>query len=166
MNMNNKKINAIELVINDKEEFYNSFNNKKLASDLGNYIYNEALIFNRNESFQINIKTNSDLTKNEKNEIVDMIREYFGLRIRETINYYKFNRLKKILLFLLGIILITISHFVSINNEFLISEVFLIIGWVAIWEVFDNILLVETKKKFKLNRYKKLVNCKINFENK
>lgn len=73
--MNNKKINAIELVINDKEEFYNSFNNKKLASDLGNYIYNEALIFNRNESFQINIKTNFDLTKNEKNEILDMIRE-------------------------------------------------------------------------------------------
>ena len=164
--MNNKKINAIELVINDKEEFCNSFNNKKLSSDLGNYIYNEALIFNRNESFQINIKTKFDLAKNEKNEMVDMIREYFGLRIRETINYYKFNRLKKLLLFLLGIILITISHFVSVNNEFLISEVFLIIGWVAIWEVFDNILLVETKKKFKLNRYKKLVNCKINFENK
>lgn len=164
--MNNKKINAIELVINDKEEFCNSFNNKKLSSDLGNYIYNESLIFNRNESFQINIKTKFDLAKNEKNEIVDMIREYFGLRIRETINYYKFNRIKKILLFLLGIILITISHFVSVNNEFLISEVFLIIGWVAIWEVFDNILLVETKKKFKLNRYKKLVNCKINFENK
>lgn len=164
--MENKRVNNIELIINEKEEIYNEFNNEKLSSNLGDYIYNEALIFNRNESFQINIKTNFDLTKNEKNEIVDMIREYFGLRIRETINYYKFNRLKKLLLFLLGIILITISHFVSINNEFLISEVFLIIGWVAIWEVFDNILLVETKKKFKLNRYKKLVNCKINFENK
>ena len=91
----NMKNNIIEVFIIDKEIFYNSFNNKKLSSDLGNYIYNEALIFNRNESFQINIKTKFDLAKNEKNEMVDRIREYFGLRIREPINYYKFNRIKK-----------------------------------------------------------------------
>ena len=64
------KNNIIEVFIIDKEIFYNSFNNKKLSSDLGNYIYNEALIFNRNESFQINIKTKFDLAKNEKNEIL------------------------------------------------------------------------------------------------
>jgi len=158
--------NMIEVFITDKQVFYNEFNSLRLSNSLGDYIYNEALIFKKNVDFQINIKTNFSLTKQEKNEIVDMIREYFGLLIKRTINYYKFNRLKKFLTFLLGIFLIAISQFVSINNIFLVSEIFLIIGWVAIWEVFDNVLFIEIKKKFKLNRYKKLVKCKIYFEEK
>lgn len=162
--MKNKIVNTIDIIINDKEDIYNNFNSSKLSSELGNYIYNQSVGYPIKEDIKINIKIEDEVTKNEKNDIVDMIREYFGLSIRETLIYYKYNNFKKITLFILGIILIYISHFVGTINDFLISEVFLIIGWVAIWEVFENILLVETKKKYKLKQFKKLVKCKISFE--
>lgn len=161
--MKSKNINVIDIIVSDKEDLYNNFNSKKLSSELGSYIYNQSLGYSINEEFKINIKVTGTLTNKEKNDIVDMIREYFGLSIRETLIYYKYNNFKKIVLFVLGIILIYISHFVGTINDFLISEVFLIIGWVAIWEVFENILLVESKKKFKLKRLKRLVKCKISF---
>ncbi len=161
--MKNKNINEINIIVKDKEDLYNNFNCYKLSSELGNYIYNQSLGYPINEEIRINIKTDSSLTDKEKNDIVDMIREYFGLSIKETLIYYKYNNFKKTLLFILGVILICLSHFIGILNDFLISEVFLIIGWVAVWEVFDNILLVETKKKFKLERFRKLVKCKIYF---
>lgn len=163
--MKNKIVNIIDIIIKDKEDIYNNFNSSKLSSELGNYIYNQSVGYPIKEDLRINIKIEDELTKNEKNDIVDMIREYFGLSIRETLIYYKYNNFKKMVLFILGIILIYISHFVGTINDFLISEVFLIIGWVAIWEVFENILLVESKKKFKLKQLKKLVKCKISFEN-
>lgn len=161
--MKNKNTNVIDIIINDKEDLYNNFNSSKLSSELGNYIYNQSLGYPINEKIKINIKVTESLTDKEKNAVVDMIREYFGLSIRETLIYYKYNNFKKVVLFILGIILIYISHFVGTINDFLISEVFLIIGWVAIWEVFENILLVESKKEFKLKRLKKLVKCKIYF---
>lgn len=163
--MKTKTVNIIDIIIKDKEDIYNSFNSSKLSSELGNYIYNQSLGYSLKEDIKINIKIDEEVTKNEKNDIVDMIREYFGLSIRETLIYYKYNNFKKAVLFILGVILIYISHFVDTINDFLISEVFLIIGWVAIWEVFENILFVETKKKFKLKQLKKLVKCKISFEN-
>lgn len=165
ISMKNKIVNIIDIIIKDKEDIYNNFNSSKLSSELGNYIYNQSVGYPIKEDLRINIKIEDELTKNEKNDIVDMIREYFGLSIRETLIYYKYNNFKKMVLFILGIILIYISHFVGTINDFLISEVFLIIGWVAIWEVFENILLVESKKKFKLKQLKKLVKCKISFEN-
>lgn len=161
--MKSKNINVIDIIVSDKEDLYNNFNSKKLSSELGSYIYNQSLGYSINEEFKINIKVTDILTDKEKNDIVDMIREYFGLSIKETLIYYKYNNFKKIVLFILGIILIYISHFVGTINDFLISEVFLIIGWVAIWEVFENILLVDSKKKFKLKRLKRLVKCKISF---
>lgn len=162
--MKDKKINIINIVVKDKDDLYNRFNNNKLSDDLGNYIYGQSLSYKIKEEIKINIKTEFELNGKEKNNLVDMIREYFGLNIKETLIYYKYNNFKKILLFILGIILICLSHFIEILNDFLISEVFLIIGWVAVWEVFDNILLVETKKKFKLERFRKLVKCKIYFD--
>ena len=92
-----------------------------------------------------------------------MIREYFGLTIKEYLIYNKSDNIKRIILTILGVLLICISHFVEVNNEFLISEVFLIIGWGAIWEVFDNMLLSNTKKKHNFSRLKRLVKSKIVF---
>lgn len=162
--MKERKVNTIEIVINDNEDFYNQFNSNKLSQDLGAYIYSQSLGYPVKDTLKISIKTKDKLSNEKKDNIVDMIREYFGLSIRETLIYYKYNKVKKILLFTLGVILICISHFIGVINDFLVSEVFLIIGWVAIWEVFENILLVETQKKFKLDRCRKLVKCKIVFE--
>lgn len=156
--------NIINLIIQNKEDFYDKFNTNRLSKELGDYLYNNSLQFSLKETLSISIITTFKLEKREQEEIVDMVREHFGLSVRETLNYYKFNRVKKLILFILGILLICCAHFTELRHDFIFSEVLLIIGWVAIWEVFENIILVETKKRFKLKYLKKLVKCKILFK--
>lgn len=155
--------NEINITIDNKNDFYNKFDNTKLSEDLGNYIHSQSLGMTLKNNFVINIKTSFKLSSKEINDITDMIRQYFGLQVQETLMYNKFDNLKRIFLSILGIILIFISHFVEIKNEFLISEVFLIVGWGAIWEVFDNVLLSNNKQKYNLKLLKKLVKSKISF---
>lgn len=155
--------NVINLTIQNKDDFYDKFNTYRLSKELGDYIYNNSLQFSLKDSLVIRVITTFQLEKKEREVIVDMIREYFGLSIRETLNYYKFNRVKKLILFVLGILLIFGAHFTQLLNNFIFSEVLLIIGWVAIWEVVENILLVETKKRFRLKYLQKLVKTKILF---
>ncbi len=155
--------NEINITIDDKDDFYNKFDNTKISDDLGSYIHSQSLGMPLKNNFAINIKTSFELSPKEINDITDMIRQYFGLQVQETLIYNKFDNLKRIFLSILGIILIFISHFVQIKNEFLISEVFLIVGWGAIWEVFDNVLLSNNKQKYNLKLLKKLVKSKISF---
>ena len=155
--------NVIDITINDKEDFYNKFDNTKLSEELGNYIHNQSLAFSSKYNYTINIKTDFELSHNEEVKITDMIREFFGLTIKEYLIYNKSDNIKRVILTVLGILLICFSHFVEISNEFIISEVFLIIGWGAIWEVFDNMLLSNTKKNHNLASLKRLVKSKIVF---
>ncbi len=162
--MKAKNNEIIEIVVDEKEDFYNQFNLHKLSSELGKYIYEQETGIPLKSNISIHIKTRFDLTAKEKNEIMDMIREYFGLNIQEMLNYEKYNSVRKVVLFILGIILIFISRMASQVSDYVIPEVFLIVGWVAICEVFENILFIQPQDRFKLLRYRKLVKCKIIFE--
>ena len=44
-----------------------------------------------------------------------------------------------------------------------IHELFLIFGWVAVWELIYDGLFTNYKAKIKRKRYKKLSNVKINY---
>lgn len=159
-----KKISeVINITIKNIDDIYSQFNSKKLSDELGSYIYNQSLSINLKKQLVIKFCTDSAYSDEENNFIKRIVKQYFEGIINETKNYYKYNRIKKIFLFMLGIVLIFLSHFVNIKNEFIISEVLLIIGWVAIWEVFDNILLVESKKRFKIKKCKQLISSKILF---
>lgn len=71
----------------------------------------------------------------------------------------KYDDYFRFLLLLLGIILIIISEIFSA----LLSELFLIAGWVVIWEVVYDILFTGIKRKQKLKIAQKLSTCEISF---
>lgn len=157
-----KKCSNIKIELKDKEKIYNAFDENKLSDDLGRYIYTQRSSFEINKDIEIDIYFYDNMSSNEKDNIVNMIHEYFKDSVKEMSYVEKQDRIKKILLLILGTILIFLSHLINLNNDFIISEILLIVGWVSIWEVFDNILFRETKRKFRLNIYKKLSICKIN----
>lgn len=159
-----KKIFEINVTIDNKEDIYNHYDKNQLSHNLGKYIYNQGSLYDLNKKVEINLELNDHFSDEEKENIKFMIKEYFKSGAKEMSTIVKEDRIKKILLFLLGIVLIIISHFVSLKDNFVISEIFLIVGWVSIWEVFDNILFKETKQYFRLNLCKKLSNCKINIK--
>ena len=159
-----KKSSNIKIEIRDQEKIYNDFDRSKLSDELGRYIYNQRSLYNINQKVGIDILLFDDISTYEELELQRMIHKYFKNKVKEMTQIEKQDTIKKILLFLIGTIIIFLSHNIHFKNDFIVTEILLIIGWVAIWEVFDIVLFRETKRKFKLNIYKKLSTCKINID--
>ena len=156
--------NVIRVDIDNKEDIYNKFNNEQISEELGDYIYNCAKMFPMNKKMIIYINNSVIFSNEEKDQLVDAIREYYGLFVRKQMFYTKFNRLKRVVLFLIGILLIVLSDSFSHITEFLIPELFLIAGWVAIWEAVYSILFVDNKVKLEIKKARQLSNCEIKFK--
>lgn len=159
-----KKTNYIVVDINNKNDLFNQFNKNQISNSLAQYIITNAKIGLPNKNIKIVINQNIALTTQEQKNLVNAIREYFGLRVREKTMYLRVNNTKQILLSIIGIILIVLSELLSMAFEYLIPELLLIAGWIAIWEVLDSILFVDSKTKIEKNIYKKLSVCEIDFQ--
>lgn len=159
-----KKTNYIVVEINNKENIFNKFNEKQISDGLAQYIITNAKKSLLGENIKLVIKQNILLTTQEQIKIVDAIREYFGLLVREKILYLRINNIKQTVLSIVGILLIIFSEFLSLTFDYLIPELLLIAGWIVIWEVLDSILFVDSKTKIGKKIYLKLSNCEIEFK--
>ena len=55
------------------------------------------------------------------------------------------------------------SYYLNTNNIYIIEELILILGWVAIWEVADYLLFEDTKNRIKSKRIDELTKATIKF---
>ena len=154
----------IEVMLNKKEDMVNKFNNNILADDLAKYIYDECTGMPLNRKVTIKINSTEKLTDDEKNKLVDMIRENFGLDVKENMMYIKYDNIKDLFLFLIGVLLIVIANLITNTNFLWLHEVILIISWLAIWESSYNFVFEDTKRRIKIKRLRKLSTCKIVFD--
>ena len=54
----------------------------------------------------------------------------------------------------------------TLTKPEIIKELILIIGWVAVWEVMDIAINIDSKQKYNKKIVNKLINCKITVNNK
>ena len=153
----------INVTINNKNSIKNIFNQEKLSNELSDYIYSECFGTPLKKHITLNIESNLSFSEDEKAKIIDIIRSSFGHQIRENMIHLKYDKIRAIYLFLTGLLFLTLSKWISSGNEFLFSEVLLIIGWVAIWEATYNFIFEDNKRRIEIKRLKKLTKCKINF---
>ena len=118
-----------------------------------------------NAKFSLLIDDKIGLNDKEKELLVDAIREYYGLKVRGKLLYNKYNNVKKTLLFAIGMILVLLSDLFNSIFTFLIPEMFLIAGWVAISEVVYSILFVDGKHMVETTKARKLTECEVKFKN-
>ena len=159
-----KKKNYIVVDINNKKDIFNKFNEKQISDGLAQYIITNAKKDFISKNVKLVIKQNVSLTTQEQEKMVDAIREYFGLLVREKILYLRINNVKQIVLSILGILLIIFSELLSMFFNYLIPELLLIAGWIVIWEALESILFVDSKAKIDKRIYLKLSNCEIDFK--
>ena len=157
--------NIIEVDIKSRDGIFNPFNENQISEELGNYIFRNSKKGEFNSKLIINIDNKILFTDDEKEKIVDAIREYFGLLVRTKLAYSRFNSVKKLGLFMIGIILMLLSNVTRDGLGFLIPEVVSIAGCVAIWEAVYIILFVDNKNRFEIRKLKELTMCEINFIN-
>ena len=149
----------INIDINNLEELENDYNKKHINKDLEEYIMECAKLMPRKE--KIELKINSNLNSIEQENAINLIHGYYKEKFKQYHLIDKYDDYFRIILLLLGILLIIISEqFTS-----LISELFLIAGWVVVWEIVYDILFTSIKRKRDLKLYKKLATCEIEFFN-
>lgn len=124
------------------------------------FIYNECYGEDYKNNIVINIYTKLKISKNEKNDMMDTIRRTFGLKVQDELYYYEKAKFKKTILFLIGIVLIVIYYLSFIE---VLSEIILILGWLAIWESVYSFLADSSKDYIRIYRLRKLASSHIYF---
>lgn len=141
----------IEINITNENELLNIYNKNIISETLDNYLITSL----EHRSLKENITINITGTKNEniKNIITNYYKEkYLYLKKIDTLDNYI-----RLVLFLIGVL----SIFMSKQFTNIVSEIFLIAGWVIIWEIIYDVLFSEIKRKKKARIYKTLSNAKI-----
>ena len=157
------KETIIEISFDEKDDYINQFNENKLSNNLSNYILDECKGKSLDNRITLNVKVNFKISTSDKEKFVTMIHENYKSDLEEYMLILKHSHLKKIIIFFIGVILIYLYYFQDISHNKVISEVILVIGWVAIWEVAYTWLFENSKNRLTIKRLKQLTRCKINF---
>lgn len=148
----------ITIKLNNLNDATNKFNENVLSNELATYIEENSKYAN-NEDISLTIIGLED----KDHELLNtLIHNYYLNKVKDLNKIDKYDDYFRFILLLLGIILIIISEQLTL----FLSELFLIAGWVVVWEVVYDILFTGIKRKRKLKIVKKLANCKINYKNK
>lgn len=158
---------VIKVLIDNKDEFYNPRDPRRLTinKELIKYITDEAE--NIPNKYKINIEFYSDdLSDEEKKKIIDMIKSYYGLKVYSCKSSIKQGVLKALLFSIFGAFFIACSHLNNNLLNFVYDEVIYVIGWVLLWEATDTLLFSNSKDKVRKKNYKQLYNADILFSDK
>ncbi len=160
--MNSKLDNKIEVLLHDRDDYVNIFNNDRISSDLDDYILNETKTIGLKEHIIIEIKSEFDMSDDEKNKLRNMIKLSFYDDIIE-LNVFEKTLLKKNIIFMIIGVLFILMYFLF--NEFIIiNELLLIIGWLFVSESIYALIFGSSDNNIKIIKRKQLVNSDIIFK--
>ena len=145
----------IEINITNENELLNIYNKNIISETLDNYLITSL----EHSPLKDNITINITGTKNEniKNIITNYYeKKYLYFKKIDTLDNYI-----RLVLFLIGVL----SIFMSKQFTNIVSEIFLIAGWVIIWEIIYDVLFSEIKRKRKARIYKTLASATIILKN-
>ena len=154
---------ATEILVNlnKKRDFYNKFNNHKISERLSEYIYNESMEGSHKDNIIINIDCKVDITDEEKQDMIDIIRRNYGIMVQDLLYSYEKEQDRKAILLAIGVALIILyySNFASI-----LKEIILMSGWVSICGSIYSLIFSSTQSYVKINRLKNLSKARIYFK--
>ena len=140
----------ITVNLKKEEDLYDKYSDN-VSRDLLDYLINEARY--TKGDIKITINTTLDI-KNIESLIKDGL-----LKIsNETRKLDMIHDMKQVMFLMIGVVFLIISSFIFYN---VIKEIIVIAGWVAIWEVVDISLNVDSKSRANIKLIKRLMNSKI-----
>ena len=145
---------SIVVNIRREKDLYEKYSNE-VSSELIKYLVNEAKV---KDDVEVIINTKLDI----KN-IDTLIKEGLEDSIKDIKKIDRFYDSKQVILFIVGMIFLIIS---TLTKPEIIKELILIVGWIAVWEVLDIAINIDSKQKYNKKIIKKLINCKITVNNK
>ena len=150
----------INLCIDSESELYEKYDDtsETVSSDVISYIENKIENVPIYNTLEIQIKCDEKINIEKFN---NAFQKYISNEIEKRNKEIKFNKVRKFLLFIIGIIFIIISFALSSKTDSILTEITSIIGSFAIWEVADLVLLTGNDLKLEKINFKRKAHCKI-----
>ena len=158
-----KKTKEIKIMINKESKIYNEFNNSQLSNKLSNYILEQSRGVSLSDNIILNIYPNFQMTEEEKEKLVDEIRENYGLDVKENLLKLKHNILIQMWMLTIGLILTLISHYINNDLYYILNQFFYIFGWLMIYESISSLVFFNIKTIYQNKKYKAIIKAKIIF---
>lgn len=152
---------VIMIDIQDREDIYNRFDQDELSKELGDYLLKKGKKLPFQTKLTIDLHLKIPFEESEISQMEEMIHRYFHHFVIAEKLYFKYGFPKKMILFLIGTLLIILSTFISKMISFVLPELFLIAGWVAIWEAVDNFLFKDISVRLEMKRAQQLKDAKV-----
>ena len=152
-----KEKNEVVIYLNELEEAINKYNPNILSDELTNYILKRCMFFSTKSDIDIIIYGIED---KEQQGLKDIFHNHFKDLVDKTKKIEQYDDIKRVLLLIVGIVLICISEMF----KFVVSELFLVAGWVVIWELVYNIFFERIKRNRDYFKYLQLSKANIKFK--
>jgi hypothetical protein len=157
-------MNNIKLRIN-KDELLNEFNEEDLNPSLGEYILSKCHSEDIKNGVNIDIELEDDLKNENTEKINKLIQDYFNEKYLDAKDEYNSDKLGLNILLISGIIFLIIYYVIEhTENVFVVSELFLIMGWVALEELVYQLFFTKKDQIRHLKILKMLKEVKIKYE--
>ena len=143
----------IEADILDLDDFFEKYNKELVSRDLINFILENTK--DSLDSDKITIVLNKKIHK----KLGDILRNSFKVEYQKMVNEHFNNNKKQVIYFLIGVVMLVISR--VLNDRALIEELFLIGGWVLIWQTVEIEFFKDTSNRKKRKLLKKLITSEI-----
>lgn len=153
---------VIYIYIEDKDDYTSPYNQKKLNSELLAYILDENKGIPLHHKIQIEVHSPHIFDTQEKNNFIHILRSNLGEDIKESYLEMKLTYIRAIILVFTGILFLFLSSYFS-DYIHVFNEIFIILGWLGIYEACYIFLFDNMQNRIKIKKYKKLVNAKVVF---
>lgn len=154
----------IEIDIKDKTDYLSDYNDNTLAPELRDFLLNELVGYSVKEKLYLDIKSKEKLSDEDKEKFIKVLKKEFRECLADLELEAKYSNYKRIGLLLIGVICIFINYQFNLYLGGVLSEIFTIIGWVAIWELVYSILFTALSRRRDIKRYKQIIKANINFK--
>ena len=142
----------IEVDLVNFEDVFEKYNSKLINKNLINYIINEVNFFDKDETVEIIFHNKSKVAKDKYMPLIKKsLKEEYDKCLKE-IDY---NNIRQLIYLLIGVVLLFISAF--IGKYYVFQQIFLIGGWVLIWETIEIEMFADTELKKRRIILKKLL---------
>ena len=149
----------IEIDLDSKYEYINKYDDNRLNDSLLEYILNSY--DNVKEDVSLYVKFNYEVSDDVKDNVALVFKSSFEKSLLNVERELSKLRERNFILMFLGFLFLVIYCLLDKFNIFLFSELFLVISWVAFWEMTEGFLFNARKMLTIRRKYQKLLVSKI-----
>lgn len=151
--------NMIEIDLDSRFEYINEFDDSKINDRLHQYILDS--IINVKQDIILNIKFNYQVQQYEIESIDNIFKSSFKEAFVNNEREINKSNSRDLILLILGFLFLIIYCYLENFNVFIFAEFFMVISWVAFWEVVESLLFKKRELVIKNKKYASLLDAKI-----